>query len=191
MYGIPAGKAESYTNTVGVTAALLATVTFTAAFTVPGGLHQNNGTPILMRKAAFQVFMVSNLLALCLSMMVLFCLLWVMTTRSVKETILLVGTSKMLLQASFYATLFTFMMGVYVATITITPWIAILSCALCSLVILLMHKWFINRYLSPYCGILKDRSAQIGNHVEQYASKIKKKIGGIPTPPTVLCSSSP
>lgn len=132
LYGVPTGKIEAYTSTIGVTAALLATVTFTAGFTVPGGFNQDKGTPILMRMAAFQVFMVSNLLAMCFSMMVLFCLLWVMTTGRKKESIMLLDVSVFLLQASFYATLLTFMMGVYVMTVHIIPWIAILACTLCS-----------------------------------------------------------
>ena len=43
---------KEYTNTIGVVAALLAMITFMAAFTVPGGLNSDNGTPILREKSS-------------------------------------------------------------------------------------------------------------------------------------------
>ncbi|KMS97176.1 hypothetical protein BVRB_7g178390 [Beta vulgaris subsp. vulgaris] len=55
MWGIPAIHMKTYVNTMGVIAALLTTITFTTAFTVPGGLNEISGIPIFMEKAAFQV----------------------------------------------------------------------------------------------------------------------------------------
>ncbi|XP_074287810.1 uncharacterized protein LOC141612958 [Silene latifolia] len=152
MYSIPTTKIDAFTNTIGVIAALLATITFTAAFTVPGGLDNSNGTPLLVRNAMFQVFMVADVVAMCLSVMVLFCLLWILTTSNKKESILLLDVSVFLLQTSFYATLVTFMTGLYVTTISIVPAIAISTCVICTLLIILMHKRFVMLTVVPFFG---------------------------------------
>ncbi|KAK9726736.1 hypothetical protein RND81_05G233800 [Saponaria officinalis] len=152
LYGVPTTKRESYGNTIGVTAALLATITFTAAFTVPGGLNPINGTPLLLQKVAFQAFMVSDVLAMCLSVMVLFCLLWIMTANHKKESLLLLDVSVFLLQASFYATLMTFMTGLYVTTIHVDPPIAIFALVSCSFLIMIMHKRLVMLSVVSFCA---------------------------------------
>ena len=137
LSGVPTGFVKDYINTIGVIAALLATITFTAAFTVPGGLNPYNGAPLLMKRAAFRVFLVSDILALCLSMMILFFLLSI--TGIEKERVVLLDLVIFLLKQSFYATLVAFMTGLYVTTISSASWVAILACALCSMLILLMR----------------------------------------------------
>ena len=55
---------------------LIATATFAAAFTVPGGFQSNEGskqgTPFLLRKPAFIAFVISNTIAFSCSCSVLF-----------------------------------------------------------------------------------------------------------------------
>ncbi|KAF2320692.1 hypothetical protein GH714_030086 [Hevea brasiliensis] len=57
-----------------IVATLIATVTFAAGFTVPGGYSNNNGpdegTAILTRRSAFKTFLVTDTLALALSISV-------------------------------------------------------------------------------------------------------------------------
>ncbi|KNA19511.1 hypothetical protein SOVF_061040 [Spinacia oleracea] len=65
-------------TTLSVVAALLATLTFAAAFTVPGGFDQSSGEIILVRKASFLVFILADTYAMCCAMFVLFCLIWSM-----------------------------------------------------------------------------------------------------------------
>jgi len=50
-----------------VVAALIATVTFAAAFTLPGGYKSNQGTAILAKKTAFIVFVISDAISMVLS----------------------------------------------------------------------------------------------------------------------------
>jgi hypothetical protein len=59
-----------------VVAALIATVTFAAAFTLPGGYKNdqgpNKGTPILAKKTVFIVFVISDTISLMLSILAVF-----------------------------------------------------------------------------------------------------------------------
>ena len=67
---------KTRTNTQILVTALITTVTFTVGFTMPGGLHQSGevdeGLVVLSRKRAFNVFMVSDALALLMSVSSLF-----------------------------------------------------------------------------------------------------------------------
>ena len=55
-----------------VVAALIATVTFTAAFTLPGGYKSDQGTAVLAKKAAFIVFVISDAISMVLSIFAVF-----------------------------------------------------------------------------------------------------------------------
>ncbi|KAJ6696656.1 hypothetical protein OIU85_003049, partial [Salix viminalis] len=53
-------------------AVLIATVTFAAAFTLPGGYKTDQGTAILAKKAAFIVFVISDAISMVLSISAVF-----------------------------------------------------------------------------------------------------------------------
>ncbi|GAY42375.1 hypothetical protein CUMW_066370 [Citrus unshiu] len=55
-----------------VVAALIATVAFAAAFTIPGGYRSENGTAILRRNTAFQAFIVADSIAMVFSLSAVF-----------------------------------------------------------------------------------------------------------------------
>ncbi|KAG2697016.1 hypothetical protein I3760_07G086400 [Carya illinoinensis] len=63
-----------------VVAALIATVAFTTATSVPGGF-ESNGTPALENKPGFDLFAVSSLVALCFSITALVMFLAILTSR--------------------------------------------------------------------------------------------------------------
>ncbi|XP_021730995.1 protein ACCELERATED CELL DEATH 6-like [Chenopodium quinoa] len=155
VYGISTADMDKYVDTIGVIAALLMTVTFTAAFTVPGGQNQETsdkvrkGTPILVKRMAFQAFMFFDISAMCLSTMVLFCLLWILAAGNKGNSVILMDFSIFLLLISFYTTLLTFMTAVYATTIYVQSWIAVYTLIICSLLMLLMHKFVIVEYIGP------------------------------------------
>ncbi|KAL4604605.1 hypothetical protein ACB092_10G203500 [Castanea dentata] len=64
-----------------VVAALIATVAFATSTTVPGGVKENSGTPILESHPAFDIFAVTSLVALCFSVTALFLFLSILTSR--------------------------------------------------------------------------------------------------------------
>ncbi|XP_021755631.1 protein ACCELERATED CELL DEATH 6-like [Chenopodium quinoa] len=120
-------------NSLFVVAALLATITFTAGFTLPGGLNQESGEALLAKKVAFLVFLMSNTLDMCTSMLVLICLVWSMVQDS-SNSLLLIDRSMVLLLVAFYSTILAFMTGVYVVIYPKVLWAAIIIIIMCSLI---------------------------------------------------------
>ncbi|KAL2944757.1 Ankyrin repeat-containing protein ITN1 [Bienertia sinuspersici] len=111
-------------NTLSVVAALLATITFTAGFTLPGGFNQDTGEAILAKKTAFLVFLISDTFAMCFSI------------------------SVGLLRVALYSTLLAFMTGVYIVISPKSLWAAILVVAMCSLVGISANMTFLYKVLA-------------------------------------------
>ncbi|XP_047051654.1 ankyrin repeat-containing protein At5g02620-like [Lolium rigidum] len=64
---------QKYTSNTSLVAILLATITFTAAFTLPGGYSSEPGSPgllVMSKKVAFQLFLIFDTLAMCSSFVV-------------------------------------------------------------------------------------------------------------------------
>ncbi|KAM5563658.1 hypothetical protein ABKV19_018329 [Rosa sericea] len=64
-----------------VVAALIATVAFATASTVPGGTKEENGKPTLEHQPAFDVFSIASLVALCFSVTAMVMFLAILTSR--------------------------------------------------------------------------------------------------------------
>ncbi|KAL2923623.1 Ankyrin repeat domain-containing protein 27 [Bienertia sinuspersici] len=62
IYGVRFSNMKEYMGPLGVVAALLTTITFTAAFTIPGGYDENIGTPILAKKDELRMKYPSSLI---------------------------------------------------------------------------------------------------------------------------------
>ncbi|CAL9233132.1 unnamed protein product, partial [Arabidopsis halleri] len=73
------GKYKDRVNTLMLVATLVATMTFTAGFTLPGGYNgsvPNLGMSTLAKKTAFQVFLVCDTLAMYSSIITIVSLIW-------------------------------------------------------------------------------------------------------------------
>ncbi|KAJ1293718.1 hypothetical protein BS78_01G090300 [Paspalum vaginatum] len=67
---------ERIVETYILVATLIATVTFAATFTMPGGYHQDKGIALHGHDTAFKIFVISNTVAMCSSIVVVFCFIW-------------------------------------------------------------------------------------------------------------------
>ncbi|XP_074319776.1 uncharacterized protein LOC141656685 isoform X2 [Silene latifolia] len=120
-------------SALSVVAALLATITFAAGFTVPGGLNSEDGTATLGTKPAFLVFSIANTVAMCSSMVVLFMLIGAMIWEAHPKATPLIDLCVSLLQLSLCGTIVAFMTGVYAIMAPKVKWVAIIVIILCSL----------------------------------------------------------
>lgn len=99
-------------------ATLIATVSFAAGFTVPGGFNQNNGENIgmavLKSKAAFKVFLISDAIAFTCSAVAILCYFSLVSTESTWTTEAHSFTARILNIISLGALMLAFTTGVSV-----------------------------------------------------------------------------
>ncbi|KAB5512807.1 hypothetical protein DKX38_029835 [Salix brachista] len=99
-------------------AALIATVTFAATFTLPGGYKSDQGTAILAKKAAFIVFLISDAISMVLSFSAVFIHFFlVLYQGSIMESTLttwkLLGLASLLTMIGMGTLIITFITGTY------------------------------------------------------------------------------
>ena len=131
-------------------AILIATITFAAAFTLPGGYSTDAGTeglPIMARKIAFKAFLISNALAMCSSLAVAF--ICVIARWEDLEFLLYYRSfTKKLMWFAFMATTTAFATGLYTVLAPQLPWLAVAICIVTSLLPILtklLGEWPILR----------------------------------------------
>ncbi|XP_078150841.1 uncharacterized protein LOC144546193 [Carex rostrata] len=128
-----------YTSNTSLVAALLATITFAAAFTLPGGLSSDSsdaGQPLFARKAAFQVFLISDTIAMCSSLAVAFlCIL--ATWEDLDFLLNYRKTTRALMWCAYGATAIAFGTGLFTVIAPQNLWLAILILVLCTILPLL------------------------------------------------------
>ena len=111
-YSIP----DSTKETVLVVAALIATVTFAAGFTLPGGYVSDKGplegTAVLRKKTAFQAFMITDTIALILSSYVVISQL-LLAQESGLTAVLILKDSFLAVSWAMIAMVLAFITGVY------------------------------------------------------------------------------
>lgn len=141
-------RTQTYTGNTSVVAILIATITFAAAFTLPGGYSAdpgNEGTPIMARKFAFQAFLISDTLAMCSSLAVAFiCILarW----EDFEFLLYYISFTRKLMWFAYIATTTAFATGLYTVLAPRQQWLAVLVCVLTSLLPILtklLGEWHI------------------------------------------------
>ncbi|PSS33805.1 Protein ACCELERATED CELL DEATH like [Actinidia chinensis var. chinensis] len=133
-----------------IVAALIATVSFAAGFTLPGGYDgnagPNQGMAVLVRKSAFKAFVISNAMAVICSTSALFVFLIGSFYKKQSKILIRYGIGFVLMIISLVAMMIAFITGTY-AVLATTPGlgIAIAMCVIgCSFLIIyyiILHKW--------------------------------------------------
>jgi Domain of unknown function/Ankyrin repeats (3 copies) len=126
---------EKYTSNTSLIAALLATITFAAAFTLPGGFSSDSsdaGQPIFVRKVAFQVFLISDTVAMCSSLAVAFlCIL--ATWEDLDFLLNYRKTTRTLMWCAYVTTALAFGTGLFTIMAPKRLWLAVIILVLCSI----------------------------------------------------------
>ncbi|GAY63531.1 hypothetical protein CUMW_226350 [Citrus unshiu] len=110
-----------------VVAALIATVAFAAAFTIPGGYKSDNGTAILRGNTAFQAFIISDTIAMVLSLSAVFIHFVLSFEVGGKAEIDLLVTAFISTMTSMGAMVIAFVTGTY-AMLATSLGLAIITC---------------------------------------------------------------
>ncbi|KAL6658929.1 hypothetical protein ACP70R_002969 [Stipagrostis hirtigluma subsp. patula] len=123
------------TQVLGISSVLVATVTFAAAFTLPGGYraddHANGGTPTLSGRYAFDAFVISNTLAFICSLLSSISLVYCgVPSRDISTRRWYFGLSRFLLHTSIRSLIAAFAMGMYVVLAPVALKIATSVCVI-------------------------------------------------------------
>ncbi|WJZ87796.1 hypothetical protein VitviT2T_007148 [Vitis vinifera] len=113
-----------------IVAALIATVTFAAGFTLPGGYNVNEGTATLAKKTAFKAFVVMDTLAMVLSVsaiFIFFFMSWHVKKASLNKHII---PGFFLTMLAMGAMVMAFMTGLY-AVLPESSWLPLFTCIIC------------------------------------------------------------
>ncbi|KAJ4975625.1 hypothetical protein NE237_000731 [Protea cynaroides] len=142
-----------------VVATLIATVVFAAAFTVPGGDNNNNGTPIFIKDKSFMVFAISDALALFTSATSVLMFLSILTSRYAEEDFAHSLPKRMIIGlATLFVSIATMMIA-FSATLSIVlqdrlAWVAIpiatVACVPVTVFAFLQFPLFIDMIRSTY-----------------------------------------
>ncbi|XP_017236932.1 ankyrin repeat-containing protein At5g02620-like isoform X1 [Daucus carota subsp. sativus] len=141
---------QQMANSHMIVAALVTTVALTAGFTVPGGFDSNRGSPLLLRKPAFKIFMIADTLALLFSISALFLYFSISFKHTrLSVTFLLLTSAVVLNVISIAAMMVAFIAGTF-AVLYHSLALAIIVSTLSSLFLLLIFSFsvpFIRSYI--------------------------------------------
>ncbi|KAH6806602.1 hypothetical protein C2S51_031433 [Perilla frutescens var. frutescens] len=103
-------------NACTIAAALIATVVFAAAFTVPGGVESATGMPLFSGKPAFVLFAISDAVSLFTSITSLLLFLSILTSRYAEQDFLYVLPKRLSMGLLSLFVSITFMMVAFSST---------------------------------------------------------------------------
>ena len=137
---------QTYTSNTSLVAILIATITFAAAFTLPGGYSSDAGTeglPIMAKKVAFQAFLISDTIAMCSSFVVAFVCI-IARWEDLEFLIYYRTFTKKLMWLAYVATTTAFATGLYTVLAPRLLWLAVAVCLLTVLLpvlTMLLGEW--------------------------------------------------
>ncbi|KAG6499711.1 protein ACCELERATED CELL DEATH 6-like [Zingiber officinale] len=156
-------------NNLAVIAVLIATVTFAAAFTLPGGYNSNagpdEGMAILSSRASFKAFMISDTLAMASSITVALVLIY---SGSLDHDVRLQSlmTAIKLLWVAVGAMSVAFVTGVYAVVERDIKWIAVLvALIVCSVPLVAFIITY--RHSADYLSMVKTQLIPSFGHTEE------------------------
>ncbi|CAO2148285.1 unnamed protein product [Urochloa humidicola] len=126
---------QTYTGNTSLVAILIATITFAAAFTLPGGFSTDvgsEGLPIMAGKVAFQAFLVFDTLAMCSSLVVAFVCV-IAKWEDLEFLLYYRSFTKKLMWFALITTTAAFATALYTVLATRVPWLAVVVCVLTGL----------------------------------------------------------
>ncbi|WVZ53437.1 hypothetical protein U9M48_004380 [Paspalum notatum var. saurae] len=126
---------QTYTGNTSLVAILIATITFAAAFTLPGGYSAdtgNEGLPIMARKFAFKAFLIFDTLAMCSSLGVAFICI-IARWEDLEFLLYYRSFTRKLMWFAYMATTTAFATGLYTVLAPHLLWLAIVICVVTSL----------------------------------------------------------
>lgn len=123
------------TSVLGISSVLIATVTFAAAFTLPGGYraddHANGGTPTLAGSYSFNAFITANTLAFSCSLLATVSLLYSgMPSREISIRYVYQSLSLVMMRSSATSLVAAFALGMYVVLAPVALTMAKSVCAI-------------------------------------------------------------
>ncbi|GMJ10283.1 hypothetical protein like AT4G03500 [Hibiscus trionum] len=125
-------KGRQMAQMIAMMSTLLATFTFTAAFTIPGGFKNDNpdaGMAMLISKAAFKAFVISDSIAMTSSITAAVIVFWSSSLRDTESFMDTLPFAIGLTWISLIAMAVAFVTGLFVV-LQKTLWLAILVCAI-------------------------------------------------------------
>ncbi|CAN6374789.1 unnamed protein product [Urochloa humidicola] len=126
---------QTYTGNISLVAILLTTITFAAAFTLPGGYSSDAGSqglPIMVRKVAFQAFLISDTFAMCASLAVAFICI-IARWEDLEFLLYYRSFTKKLMWFAYVATTTAFATGLYTVLAPRLLWLSVTVCVLTGL----------------------------------------------------------
>ncbi|TVU45192.1 hypothetical protein EJB05_04668, partial [Eragrostis curvula] len=112
---------ERVIETYILVATVIATANFAATFTMPGGYDQSKGIALHGHNTAFKIFIISNGIAMCASIVLIFCMVWVWQSPDKFRIDQLLWGHRLTVLAVL-AMLVSFMTAVYITVAPTQPW---------------------------------------------------------------------